>query len=550
MFFLTRLTFASILLTSVAFFASCSMPLLPDMEEPEQLVDLRIANDELTAWREDWFLLGNPKTSKIARDAALIRYNDRLLDLVRQLRIDLNDARENNRSYEPVGMIIEDEKAANPFSPLGKDYSDIVPSDDVVVCGLDEHYKLSSFGVSLVGVIPAEKAMMEKDLSPIRTTGMVRPLTAVLEFPKDPKKKPILRLIGRTTNEFVDVGRMRYQLSGDLSASLEIYWNLSNVKSWRMLGLFQPQKIRDLSGLSCIDSYDENKIPIILTHGLASSPSTFTSLVNRLLSDSEIRAHYQFWYFGYPTGVAWTISAQAYRSSLAELRKRFDPQSKNKNWDNMVVIGHSMGGLITRYSQTKEPWLLLKGAVDEKYEKRLFDRRFLTESFKNKEFELFREIYFFKPIEPGMTIFLATPHRGAPMAKSFLGWIAHKLIELPQNVVEASLKLATFQEGSLLTDPAQIFGWFESVEQLTPDGYSIKQLSNLEIVESPTHSVIGDRGKGDILNSSDGAVPYWSSHIAWGEEKIVPSGHSVQENRETATYLNKVLKDYLKELKR
>lgn len=514
------------------------------------MVDLRTANAELTAWRADWFLLGNPKTSKSERDAALIRYNDRLLNLVRQLRIDLNDARENNRTYEPVGMIIEDEEAANAFSFLCKDYSDIVPSDDVDVCGLDEHYKLTSFGVSAVGVIPAEKAMLAKDLCPIRTTGMVRPLTVVLEFHKDPKKKPTLRLIGRTANEFVDVGRMRYQLSGDLSAPLEIYWNLTNVKSWRVLGLLRPQEIRDLTGLSCIDSYDASKIPIILTHGLASSPSTFTELVNRLLSDAEIRANYQFWYFGYPTGVAWTISAQSYRSSLAEVRKRFDPHSKNKNWDNMVVVGHSMGGLITRYSQTKEPWLLLKGSFDEKYEKKLFDKRFLTDSFDDEAFEFFRESYFFEPIEPGMTVYLATPHRGAPRVKSFVGWLTHRMIELPQNLVEASIKLATFQEDSLLADPTQFVDWFKSVDQLAPQGYSIKQLSNLEMVESITHSVIGDRGEDNLLESSDGAVPYWSSHIGWGSEKIVPSGHSVQENRETAAYLNKVLKDYLKKLKR
>jgi len=550
MFLIDRLTLRTILLTAVALFASCSTPLLPDMEAPESLVDLKLPNDELMAWRADWFLLGNPKTSKELRDAALIRYNERLLNLVRQMRIDLNEARENNRIYSPKGMIVKYEELGNQSLSLCKNYSDIIPSEDVDIYGLEERYVLTSFGVAMVGVIPAMEITHFEDLCPIQTKGTVHPLTAVLKFPKDISKMPTLHLIGRAANEFVHVGRMRYQLSGDLSSMLEIYWNLTNIKSWRLMGLFRPQEIRDLTGLSCIDFYDGNKIPIILTHGIASSPSTFTDLVNRLLSDSLIRKNYQFWYFGYPTGTAWTISAERYRDALARVRKRFDPHFTNKNWDNMVLVGHSMGGLITRYSQAKEPWLILKGSVHKSKEKDIFNRRFLTQPFDDDRFESFRGNYFFEPIKPGMTIFLATPHRGAPLADSFVGWLMRKSIELPKNVLEASLKLATFQEGSLFTNPEQITDWFMSVNQLSPDGDPIKQLSNLELVKSPTLSIIGDRGKGDSPDSSDGVVPYWSSHIGWGKEKIVPSGHSVQDNIETAIYLNKVLKDYLKKLKR
>jgi len=42
----------------------------------------------------------------------------------------------------------------------------------------------------------------------------------------------------------------------------------------------------------------------------------------------------------------------------------------------------------------------------------------------------------------------------------------------------------------------------------------------------PYHSIIGDRGRGDTPNSSDGVVPYWSSHLDGAQsEKIVPSEH-------------------------
>jgi len=62
----------------------------------------------------------------------------------------------------------------------------------------------------------------------------------------------------------------------------------------------------------------------------------------------------------------------------------------------------------------------------------------------------------------------------------------------------------------------------------------------------PTHSIIGDRGKNDTPDSSDGVVPYWSSHISWGTEKIVPSDHSVQDHPDTAKEISRILKEHLK----
>jgi hypothetical protein len=42
----------------------------------------------------------------------------------------------------------------------------------------------------------------------------------------------------------------------------------------------------------------------------------------------------------------------------------------------------------------------------------------------------------------------------------------------------------------------------------------------------PYHSIIGDRGGGDTPNSSDGVVPYWSSHLDGAQsELIVNSDH-------------------------
>ena len=62
----------------------------------------------------------------------------------------------------------------------------------------------------------------------------------------------------------------------------------------------------------------------------------------------------------------------------------------------------------------------------------------------------------------------------------------------------------------------------------------------------PYHSVIGDRGRGDTPNSSDGVVPYWSSRMKNAKsEKIVPSGHGSHEHPEGIVELRRILKLHL-----
>jgi hypothetical protein len=62
----------------------------------------------------------------------------------------------------------------------------------------------------------------------------------------------------------------------------------------------------------------------------------------------------------------------------------------------------------------------------------------------------------------------------------------------------------------------------------------------------PYHSIIGDRGRGDTPNSSDGVVAYWSSHVdAAKSEKIVPSSRSANQNPEGIAEVERILKQHL-----
>jgi len=65
-------------------------------------------------------------------------------------------------------------------------------------------------------------------------------------------------------------------------------------------------------------------------------------MINKLRGDPVIRKHYQFWLYSYPTGYPFPYSAAILRHELDGVEKRF-PKMKPT-----VVIGHSMGGCISR----------------------------------------------------------------------------------------------------------------------------------------------------------------------------------------------------------
>lgn len=525
----------------------CAVPLIPAPQEPRvdrtELPDTSL----LAELRREWDVLKNPRADELARGAALERYNEKLLVLVRRMRIDYLNAAEKRTKFD-MGNVELFYAGKRPEHPLGLVYDDMVPAEEIEPEELEERVTVRGLGVPLVGVIPAEKVGQAKRDFNFQHRGTVSTLTAVLEFPDKKSEKPRLHLIRRLREESVPVGKYNYVLAADFSAPIEVYWSLTGVKEDRLLGMLQPQKLRDTMGLISMENYNPDRIPVVMTHGLMSSAGTFNNLVNRLMAYPEIRNNYQFWYFNYPTGVAWTLTADEYRKALEAARTRLDPHKKNRNWDKMVVIGHSMGGLITRYSQCVEPWKMLEKAEGTFRGNKM--KQYLRPEYVDKPLpaglEPFRTDYFFRPVGAGMVVYLATPHRGAPMATyGIVNWLI-KLVKLPQQLIGEVYNIATLQQDSLLMQPERMTEWFTSTRQLSPDGYSIKGLQNLSVRPVPTHSIIGDRGRGNTPKSSDGVVPYWSSHIGWGSETIVPADHSVQDVPETAERLSVILLDYLK----
>ncbi len=537
----------SIALTASFLLTSCSRSLVCDPVDPElyEFDSIQEAQQDFAAWKREWLILTDESQDMEVRLAAMKRYNAYLLDFLRHLREKFHEAVEDDREMHCKVFDIIYERKSVSTRPLHIVYNDIVPAADVDIDSLDDEFSLEGLGVSLVGIIPEEKIEDAGIKHNINSVGTARTLTAVMDFSGE---HPRLRLIPRFKRERYTEGKSRYLLSANYTAALEIYWRLTDTTKWRWLGMLRPDEVKNVEGLSCVESYDPDRIPVILAHGLFSTPKTFNQMVNRLLIDDRIRRHFQFWYFTYATGDSWVHSAEKYRKALDDLRAQVDPQKKNKNWDKKVLVGHSMGGLITHYSQTTESWNMLQSIVTDEYQKKYLHAEYMNKPFPNPYYEAVRERFFFEPVSAGRVVYMATPHQGAPLADYYIVELFSRLIQLPENVIAETLRVITLQDNILLFRPERVTDWFTSTSQLSTDSPFIKGLQGLPVQDVKTHSIIGDQGDGDSPDSSDGVVPYWSSHINWGSECIVPSSHSVQKDEETAVEMKRILHDYLDEL--
>ena len=142
-------------------------------------------------------------------------------------------------------------------------------------------------------------------------------------------------------------------------------------------------------------------------------------MFNQLLADPQIRDHYQFWFFTYPSGYPFPYSAGLLRHDLDRFHEAY-PDHKP-----IVIIGHSMGGLLTR--------LMLTDSGDNDMWRYLFNESYAETKMSPEDKELLASALIFqhRP-DINRAIFLSTPHRGSIMASNWIGKIATRLVHLPE----------------------------------------------------------------------------------------------------------------------
>lgn len=285
-----------------------------------------------------------------------------------------------------------------------------------------------------------------------------------------------------------------------------------------------------------IDPYAPNKIPILLVHGLQSTPATFLSLVNAIRVDPELSRRYQVWTFLYGSGTPVMFNALTLRRELEKTVRAVDPHDHDFATRHIVVIGHSMGGIMAHTlvsSSGDKLWKALFTVSPEKLE---------GDQASVRDFD--QALRFRRNPRVVRVIFLATPHRGSQMADSWVGRLAQSMIRLPVELQTRIVNLA-MENREQATPEAQVFHRalnFSAVRTLSPRDPVLRDLAELPI-EVPYHSIIGQHHPGPLETSSDGAVSYTSAHLdGAASELIVRSGHGVADNPQAQDEVTRILR--------
>ncbi len=326
-----------------------------------------------------------------------------------------------------------------------------------------------------------------------------------------------------------------YPLAADFTMPLAVMLAKNDTKKLELPRLLRPQNYANTARISRLQPYDPEKTVVLVIHGLKDSPATWAPMINSLWADEKIRTNYQFWFYSYPSGYPYPYSAAILRKELDSVEKRFPLKHK------MVVIGHSMGGCISRLliTDTEEKmWLDYFGKPPSKVALSAESRKLASEAL----------IFHHRP-EIGRVIFISAPLKGSDLATGWPGRIGSWLIKAPFTLLSAGNEAmkAVVTTG----DSLKVNGMPNSVDTLAPNNRFVQEINKIPVNPGiPYNTIMGDRGKGGNHDKtspvqSDGIVPYWSSHMPGAEsECVVPSGHSAHQNEKAMEEVARILRKH------
>jgi pimeloyl-ACP methyl ester carboxylesterase len=355
--------------------------------------------------------------------------------------------------------------------------------------------------------------------------GMTAAVTATLDFHgpnaelalRQPSNVPVARVEGKTR-----------PLEADFSAPISYFQPPKNLLLSDLMGTLRGGNVMEKTGLYFLEPYDPNRIPVVFVHGLMSSPYTWVKTINGLQQDPEVRKRYQPWVFRYATGNPILYSALQLREELAKVDKVYP------NHLPYVVVGHSMGGMLTHAQVTT----VTRSMWENDKNMGSFAKSFFAENSSDNL--VARALTYRANPRIKRVVFICTPHRGSDMASGGLGGLGISLIRLPVQLLTTLTSTLTSSELVQITGSAKRFP--NSVWGLKPTNPSFP-IVNEPPITVPYHSIIGDRGKGDCPNCSDGVVAYWSSHLDGAtSECIVPGPHGSAELPQTIVELDRILR--------
>ena len=451
------------------------------------------------------------------------------------------------RSKDRSTMVLESGAYELPFGRLHVDLpekslhwgnrrlSHFIPTAELKVRGLQNRYRQSGIGVPL-----AAKQTVEGPDEGLQVGKGKLPITAFMRFQglltqlEQGTVKAGWEVYVTYDQQEVTIQGMKIPLETEFTSSLAA--SLAESPLWArelQAFFFGDFGAKSPSLLTAVEPYRPGRIPVVFVHGTASGSARWADMVNDLIVDPEIHERYQFWFFTYDTGSPILYSAGQMRETLTNTVQQLDAKYHDPALQQMVVIGHSQGGLLTKLTSVDS-----ENKFWDAFSSKPFEEIDVTPETR----ELLKKNVFVTPLPfVKRVVFIATPQRGSYVSDS---WAAHqiaKFVKLPGRVVSGVADIMTKNFEAIKFD---LHGTqLGAVSAMEPGSPLLTVLAPLPLAPGVSgHSIIAVKDEGPLEEGTDGVVKYTSAHLEDVEsEFVVRSGHSCQSNPNTIGEVRRIL---------
>lgn len=376
-----------------------------------------------------------------------------------------------------------------------------------------------------------------------------------------------------TTKEVNILGKS-YPLSASFSSTYATWLSENNLQRTSLLNMIAKKDSATMPELFMLSPYNPNQKVIIMIHGLASSPTTWVNLTNNLLADPILRDNYQVWQVFYATNLPILENRYQIHKLINQSFNSTDPTGANPASQNAILIGHSMGGVISRMllsddellpklstledrepsgSEIIEDTVKAATATDESamsHEQNLAASRLLTKAYNN---ELSERFTLRSLPQIGTAVFISAPFRGTDYADRWFTRAARRVIRLPLNLTKSVTETITNigVEDNIENNLLGLLYLQNGADQLSDRSAFVELTADINIKDGVRyHTIVGDHqglasNDGSAVRTgdlSDGIVPYTSSHLEnSNSETIITGRHNIHENPKTILQLRKIL---------
>jgi pimeloyl-ACP methyl ester carboxylesterase len=463
----------------------------------------------------------------------------RLIRLAQTRRVRRSENRQWREILETQGLAVRSSTTYLAPERIG----DVLVAEDFWVEGMDHVYSSTGLGMPLIAHRFGAKAGSPDPQDQFFPREMHIAATAVVIPGGDllggqwRRSRPTINLIDPFQQQSIAIGRQELGLASDRTTPLAMQVARGHLEALEWTGLFDSNFERPgvEAALYMLRPYDPGKIPVVFVHGLFSSPRAWVQTINELENTPGIASRYQFWMFMYPTGMPIPGSAARLRQALTRVRTKLDPGYADAAFDRMVLVGHSMGGLLAKM-MVQDSHLTLWDAMITVPHDRFKASPQAEESLDN--------VLMYRPLPfVSRVVFIATPHRGSPVADSRFGQAIAAIVRQPATM-DARIAQMEALNGPDVISPELRGRALNAITNLRTDSAILAALNRIPIQPSvPYHSIIPlIAGTAD----TDGVVEYRSSHLdGAASERIVAGTHISQQEPAVTSELERILREHL-----